>query len=229
MTHQLTPLFNDTVLTDTVVMILAGTLLGIGSFFYTKHAIRQRTGDAAGGFLLDHTTSWVLWAVFGAVGAGITGFFRGLSFNGLEIVLLFVILLSLSFIDNRIRKITNELIILLLILKIVALTVRQNTSELGSALTGLAAGIILFSVPSAMGIKIGWGDIKFAGAVGFYLGLIGLFQAVLIMSAVLGIFAIYLCLFRKGSLKTMAPMGPAFSLGFFATWLFPIISKSIIL
>jgi leader peptidase (prepilin peptidase)/N-methyltransferase len=74
-------------------------------------------------------------------------------------------------------------------------------------------------------MNIGWGDVKYAGVVGFYIGLTGLFQAIMIMSISLGVFAIYLLLSKKGNLKTMAPMGPAFSLGFFVTILFPIITN----
>ena len=206
-------------------MSLMGFFLGTGGFFYTNQAIRKRAGVPAEGMLLGNPRGWVAWAAVGAIVSGLLSVFFSLSLRGVEVLAVLAIVACLSIIDNRIRKIANELLAALLVLKVIVLIAQGNSSELMPALIGFAAGFILFILPSMLKINIGWGDVKYAGVVGFYLGLTGLFQAIFIMSISLGVFAIYLILSKKGNMRTMAPMGPAFSLGFFATILFPIITN----
>jgi leader peptidase (prepilin peptidase)/N-methyltransferase len=93
-------------------------------------------------------------------------------------------------------------------------------------LIGFAAGFMLFQVPAMLGISIGWGDVKYAGAAGFYLGLAGLFQAILIMAIGMGLYGIYLKITKKGNLKTRVPMGPYLSLGMMLAILIPIVNEA---
>lgn len=131
-------------------------------------------------------------------------------------------LLSLSSIDLSIRKIPNELLLALLAIKISEIAVLGAFISIFPALVGLLVGFILFLIPSYIGIEIGWGDIKLAAIAGLYLGTMGVFQAVLIMAAVMAIYLIYLVLTKKGNLKTKVAIGPPLSLGMMITLLFPI-------
>lgn len=207
------------------LLIAAGLILGLMSYQFTRVAILDRSGTPAKGMMLESTVGWAVWATAGTAIAILTMFLMGLNLRSLEILIVLAIISSLSVIDQKIRKIANELLGSLLLVKSVFMIYQGNTAELKTALIGMAVGFILFQLPAMLRISIGWGDIKYAAVIGFYLGIGGLFQAIAIMSLILAIYTVYLYLTKKGGLKTKAPMGPAFSAGFMISILFPFVAN----
>jgi leader peptidase (prepilin peptidase)/N-methyltransferase len=73
---------------------------------------------------------------------------------------------------------------------------------------------------------LGWGDVKFIGAIGACLGIKAAFFTLLIGSVFGSLFGLYLILFAKKKLKTAIPFGPFLSIAAI-TYIFfgePIIS-----
>lgn len=205
------------------VFILFGGVLGECMRHLTYLLIKNRTGMGTQRTPSNGRWSPALWISAGAVGFGIIALWTRELASGVEYMGIFLVLTSLSVVDGSIRKIPNELLLALLILKSGAIAISGNPVSFLPALAGLAAGFILFLIPSRIGISIGWGDIKLAAAAGFCLGIVGLFQAVLVMAAVLAIYSLYLIITKRGDLKTKVAIGPPLSLGMMVTLLFPLV------
>lgn len=205
-------------------MALIGLALGAGSFYLSGSMIRKRTGELASGLLFGTKRGWAVWMSLGTIAGILIGSFNGLNEKGLEMLLVFLIITCLSAVDQSIRKIPNELLVALLMLKIAVMTLQGNSGDMKLALIGMVFGFAIFAAPSLLKIGIGSGDIKYGAVAGFYLGIYGVLQSVAIMSIVLGIYSLYLYIAKRGDLKTKVPMGPSFSLGFFSAVLFPAVS-----
>ena len=172
--------------------------------------------------MMDNRMGWMVWAICSAIASLLIAATIGMNAKGTEVLAIFLIVGCLSIVDSSIRKIPNELLAALLITRIFVMINQGSAVELKPALMGLLAGFLIFQLPAMLRISIGWGDVKYAAAAGFYLGLIGLFQAIAVMSLALGFYTLYLYLTRRGTIKTKVAMGPSFSLGLFATILYPI-------
>lgn len=209
------------------LMVCIGFILGVGGFFLSRWMIRKRseTVSFAGNKLLGRSWGWLVWGTAGALAAGLAAWSSGIP-RAIELAVVLMILACLSTVDGLIRKIPNELLAALLVFRLVLIIVDGDVGSFKTALIGLVAGFMLFQVPSMLGISIGWGDVKYAGAAGFYLGLAGLFQAILIMAIGMGLYGIYLKITKKGNLKTRVPMGPYLSLGMMLAILFPIVNEA---
>ncbi len=205
-----------------LISILIGSLAGLGMYEWSRWLVRRRTGMPAGGLLLGGRWSPVIWLLAGAAACGAMAYWMKSTTQSIECMAAFFLLLSLSAIDGRIRKIPNELLLALLILKIISLILDGQFPQIVPGLIGMIFGYILFLLPAKLGISMGWGDIKLAAVAGFYLGIFGLFQAVMIMAGILGLYGIFLITTKKGSLKSKVAIGPSLSLGMLATLLFPL-------
>jgi prepilin signal peptidase PulO-like enzyme (type II secretory pathway) len=86
--------------------------------------------------------------------------------------------------------------------------------SLGINILGLLIGFIIFFLPAMFGKGAGWGDVKYAAAVGFCLGVYGMISAIMIMTFFLMIYASYLIISRKGNLKSKVALGPFMASGF---------------
>jgi len=209
-----------------IILTIIGGGLGYVSLILARALIKQREGVPDGKWL-DGAFSIGLWVVFGILAGFGIGFIKIGWVNTIEIAFLFLILLSLSLVDAKIRKIPNQLLLALIVLRLIMLTYGTVFNDLSgqdwlmSAL-GLAFGWFLFSVPSAFGLMVGWGDVKFAAVGGFYLGIVGLVQALLVMSIIILIYGLVLVITKKGSFKSAVAYGPALSVGFIVALLFPI-------
>lgn len=126
---------------------------------------------------------------------------------------------AIGAVDLDIRKIPNLSILALLIIRTAAivysLVTKQGTVKeiVFPALIGLAIAFVLFQLPTLFRIPIGIGDVKFAAAIGYCLGLFGFLQAAIIMAAGLMVLLIYLTATKKGGRKTKVPMGPFLAAG----------------
>ena len=142
---------------------------------------------------------------------------------------------NIAAVDLAIRRIPNELLLILLIISlirdIVEPIVNKDTSEIKYnliyAAIGIVGGFVLFILPSFLHIYIGNGDIKLSAVIGFSLGIIGYIQAMFIMAATMLIYLIVLLITKKGGLKTKAPMGPSLAFGAVVTLLFPLLQGQI--
>lgn len=137
------------------------------------------------------------------------------------------ILLNISVVDFLIRKVPNELLLLLLLTKSVFIAIDLfNRVPLKDSLVipaiGLAVGLILFSIPSLIKIPIGAGDVKLSAAIGFCLGYFLYFQSMALMSVMLLAYLAFLLVTKKGSLRTLTSMGHYLAFGSVLTMLFPL-------
>lgn len=204
-----------------VTVIILGGVMGEFMRRLSFKLIKNRIDQYKSAFLSSRLSS-IAWILTGSLGCFIISLIIRNVLISIEYMGIFLVLLSLSSIDLSIRKIPNELLLALLAIKISEIAVLGAFISIFPALVGLLVGFILFLIPSYIGIEIGWGDIKLAAISGLYLGTIGVFQAVLIMAAVMAIYLIYLVLTKKGNLKTKVAIGPPLSLGMMITLLFPI-------
>ena len=198
--------------------------LGLGCIFYaiSLFQIQSRTADIGILRKAKQKSSAAIYVCLSAVGFGFIGAIVS-STSKYEIMTLFCICLCIGWIDWQIRIIPNELLLSLILCKIVFLIVDRQLGFLLQGLIGLGAGLVVFLIPSLLGMQIGAGDIKYAAVVGFYLGAIDFIQVMLIMAAGLFVYLIYLLITKKGSWKTAAAIGPYISLGVLFTAIFPII------
>ena len=131
--------------------------------------------------------------------------------------------MNISAVDIAFRRIPNALLLGMMLLKIVDIVVKQvygNTNWVESvfyAVISLIAIYVLCTVPSIVGITMGAGDIKYCSVLGFVFGIKGFAIAMVVMSILLVLYAVYLKKSKKGGMKTTAPMGPFLSAGSLVT------------
>lgn len=206
----------------TLVYIIAGGVLGEGMRRLTRRLIQNRTGLPAQNPLLKSWWSPVVWIAVCAAAGGFISVYITEHISSIEYIGIFLILISIAVIDISIRKIPNELLIMLVALKLFAAFASLNPASLLTAALGLAVGLVLFMVPLFIGVGVGWGDVKMAAAAGFCLGIAGILQATMVMAAVMACYLLFLVITKKGNRKTKAAMGPALSLGMMVALLFPL-------
>ena len=149
--------------------------------------------------------------------------FFGFTWESLFTALLFSTLIVVSFIDIDLRIIPNELIVGLLILGAVHAVYRSI--QFGIAwyywiLGFIAASAVLIVLGLIVADSIGGGDIKLMAAAGLFVGPLYILMALFIGAIYAGILAIFLVIFKKGSLKTAIPFGPFLSMGIITSVLF---------
>jgi leader peptidase (prepilin peptidase)/N-methyltransferase len=131
-------------------------------------------------------------------------------------MLLLSIGMILALIDISIKKIPNELVLMTIIVGGAFIIAGQPLTSIGMNLFGLVIGFIIFLLPAMLGKGAGWGDVKYAAAIGFCLGGYGILTAILIMTFFLMIFTAYLIIRGKGNLKSKVALGPFMAAGFAA-------------
>ena len=149
--------------------------------------------------------------------------FFGFTWESLFTVLFFSILIVVSFIDIDLRIIPNELIISLLILG--AIHAVYRSVQFGIAwyywvLGFIAASAVLLILGLIVADSIGGGDIKLMAAAGLFVGPLYILMSLFIGAIYAGLLAIFLVIFKKGSLKTAIPFGPFLSMGIITSVLF---------
>ena len=168
----------------------------------------------------------ILWAMVNALGWLILVRINGLQSNTLECMLLLSVCMVLSAVDISIKKIPNELILMTLVIGASFLVTGQPIGSLGINIFGFVLGFIIFFLPAMIGKGAGWGDVKYAAAVGFCLGAYGILAAVLIMTLFLALYTVYIILTGKGSLKSKIALGPFMASGFVAVLVLNIINSN---
>lgn len=206
---------------------VSGFILGfaVGWIFYflTVLLIMKKTTDKVKMETIKKAKCKLAYVLLSTLGFGLICVFVTNPVARYETMILFSICLSIGWVDGMIRKIPNEWLLALIVCKISFLFIDWQLSFLVQGLIGLAAGFVLFMLPSFLGIPIGAGDIKYAAVVGFYFGAYGFIQVVLVMALGLFLYLLYLLITKKGSLKTAAAIGPYISFGVMCTVLFPLL------
>lgn len=148
-----------------------------------------------------------------AAAGGAIGWRAGVSFSGLYMILILVAAACAFYIDAIHRIIPNELVLAILALTAVFGLTGAIPFQIWQSLLGLVVCFVIFFLPGLFGKNIGAGDVKFAAAMGFALGLTGSLYAIVCMGVLV---LAYMLLDHRlplaQRLKTMIPMGPFLSL-----------------
>lgn len=211
-----------------------GLIFGFVFYKFSLHQISKRTDDED--IIKSAQKSFVLpcWMLLSAA-LFILIFWRYSDiYLRIEYILYISIALDIAFVDFKIRKIPNELLLSMFLIRMIfillAILQGAGVKEASSpSVLGFAVGLVLFLIPSFFSIPIGAGDIKYCAAIGFCLGIVGYLQAMLIMAFSMSIYLVYLMVTKKGNMKTAAAVGPYLSLGVIATLLFQVLADYIVL
>lgn len=122
----------------------------------------------------------------------------------------------LAFIDVKIRIIPNELILVLLALGVTFQAFNYGYEGILGAIISMVFIIIVFTaLATFMGLgKVGAGDVKLAGTMGFALGYPSIITAMGAMAAVLLIFILIGFATKKIRMTTMLPLAPFLVAGY---------------
>lgn len=198
---------------DAVIFSL-GAIIGVCMEKASLYLIKRRENTLRVYQFSGSEKKTLFWAGINGTGWLMLIKINGLEANTLECMLLLSVCIVLSVVDMSIKKIPNELIILTLIIGAAFSITSQPIWSLGINVFGLGLGFIIFFLPAIIGKGAGWGDVKFAAAVGFCLGVYGILSAVLIMAICLLGYIVYLIISGKGNLKTRVALGPFIASGF---------------
>lgn len=135
----------------------------------------------------------------------------------------------IAVVDASIKRIPNELLLTIMVVKVISIIVNSivggfSWGMIVSPLVGMAVGLIIFFLPSAIHLYIGNGDIKYGAVIGFYFGFYGFLQSMVLMGLSVLTYYVILRITKRGNLKTHLPMGPFFSLGVLVTIFVPFLS-----
>lgn len=127
----------------------------------------------------------------------------------------------IAYIDIRIKIIPNELVLTMIILGIIFQVLNYGLKALiGAAISMLAMMIVFTSVAGFVGFgKVGAGDVKLAGAMGFSLGYPLIITAVGIMAVALMVFILTGMALKKIYLSTMLPFAPFMIIGYITAFI----------
>ncbi|MDP4118847.1 MAG: prepilin peptidase [Bacillota bacterium] len=206
------------------VAVLLGGFVGFLLEKITVNLINKRVKEPINHRFSGSVKKTILWMLISASGWVIAVAIGGLSAQTVEFALLFSACLVLSAVDISIRKIPNEIIVFILIIGFAFTVINNNFNIIQNRIIGLIAGFVIFYLPSLIGMGAGLGDVKFAAAVGFCLGVYNFLTAVFVMTIVLLIYTIYLYVTGKGNLKTKVALGFFLAAGFVVVMLINILN-----
>lgn len=204
-----------------IAVTIAGTVMGNLLLMATKHAIARRIEVLPSGVLVYGKNAIYVWMF--ATGIAWLTLYRsyGISVRMLEIIFALSACTVLSAVDVCTRKIPNRILILLLVGAVGLLILKNDWTSFSSHLLGALLGVVVFLAPSLVVKQAGMGDIKLAGVIGFYLGVNYTMVALLVMSVLFLIVAVFLIATRRGSLKSAVAFGPYISAGFIIALILP--------
>ena len=200
-----------------VITFVYGAVLGIVTIPLSKKLALSRTEDPAVVAPLSGMALRITALILGiAASAGII--FTAETYSLLiRNLLLLIPIFGLSFVDAFVRKIPNPLLLSMLVIQTVYVVYEcittKSTEIIPKMFVGFFLGMVVCYIPSLLKIPMGAGDIKYSAVIGLVIYATGYFQSMIIMALLVGIFAIYLKITKKGGLKTEIPMGPFLSIG----------------
>lgn len=146
----------------------------------------------------------------------LSGLFIDNVLNALLINFQITLGIVIAYIDIRIRIIPNELVLTIIIVGIIFQTIFYGMYGLiGSIMSMIFIMIVFTTLANFMGMgKVGAGDVKLAGAIGFALGYPLVSTAMGIMAIVLLAYILVGLALRKIKLTTMLPLAPFLAAGY---------------
>ena len=206
---------------------LAGIAAGLAFNRVAVFQVKRRTEDSAKREAVDNVALAIISAVISGILFALIFKLYGSTPKRIEYAAYISIAISIGVVDLDLKKIPNLSVLALLAVRTAAAVYEliSGGSAKGAifpSLIGLAAAFILYQLPMLIGIPIGTGDVKFAAAIGYCLGLTGFLEAAIIMAIGLALLLALLKVTKKGNLKTKVPMGPFLALGTAATIIFPV-------
>lgn len=151
---------------------------------------------------------------------GLIWFLSGLlidnALNALLVSMQITLGIVISFIDIKIRIIPNELVLTILVVGIIFQTIFYGMYGLiGSIMSMIFIMVVFTALANFMGMgKVGAGDVKLAGAIGFALGYPVVLTSMGIMAIVLLGYILVGLAIRKIKLSTMLPLAPFLTTGY---------------
>ncbi|WP_050740365.1 prepilin peptidase [Acetobacterium bakii] len=215
--------------TDYAVIMVLGFVTGLIMEKASGILISNRVNTFAIPEFLGRIRKSLMWATLNAFSWLFVIGIIGLNPQSMETILIISVCIVLSMVDMSIRKIPNELILLTIIIGTSFVITGHELGNIGMNLMGFAVGFILFLLPAYIGRGAGWGDVKYAAAVGFCLGVYGFLTAIIIMSFILLICTAYIILTGKGNLKSKIALGPFMAFGFVSVLIINIINGQYLL
>ncbi|WP_414731975.1 prepilin peptidase [Acetobacterium carbinolicum] len=198
----------------TVLVLLTGAVVGALMEKSSVYLIKQRVNILKHPQFSGSVSKTIFWAIMNAFVWLVFVKLNGLEAKTLEYMMLFSICIILSAVDISIKKIPNELVLMTIFVGGAFVITGQPITSIGMNIFGLVIGFIIFLLPAMIGKGAGWGDVKYAAAVGFCLGVYGIISAIMIMTFFLMIYTIYLIIRKKGNLKSKVALGPFMASGF---------------
>ena len=213
-----------------IAFAVYGIFLGIVTIPLAKKMTLSRTEDPGVVAPLNKTPLRLLTVVLGLAAAAGIVFSTSKDVVIIQYMLLLVPIFSIAFVDALVRKIPNPLLLAMLIVDIGFLiyncVLDKNANDIVNRIFGFIIsfgfGFIVCLLPSLLKIPMGAGDIKYSAVIGATLGMLGYFQAMVLMALLVALFWIILKITKKGNIKTQVPMGPFLSIGTVITMCFPI-------
>ncbi|WP_303867483.1 A24 family peptidase [Acetobacterium wieringae] len=209
-----------------VEVFITGAVTGVLMKKTTDYLISQRVKTLTNHQLSGSVTKTIFWAILNATIWLVFVKLNGLEPKTLECMLLFSICVILSAVDISIKKIPNELVLMTLFVGGAFIITGQPITSIGINIVGLVIGFIIFFLPAIIGKGAGWGDVKYAAAVGFCLGVYGIISAIMIMTFFLMIYTAYLIIRRKGNLKSKVALGPFMASSFVSVLILNLINTN---
>lgn len=212
--------------TTTVLIMIIGAVVGVLMEKSAVYLIKQRVKTLTHHQFSGSLAKTMFWAVMNATIWLIFIKINGLESKTLECMMLFSICLILSAVDISIKKIPNELVLMTIFVGGAFIITGQPITSIGMNVFGLLIGFVIFFLPAMIGKGAGWGDVKYAAAVGFCLGAYGIISAIMIMTFFLMIYACYLIIRGKGNLKSKVALGPFMASGFVSVLVINLINAN---
>jgi leader peptidase (prepilin peptidase)/N-methyltransferase len=135
----------------------------------------------------------------------------------------------IAFIDIKIRIIPNELVLTMFVVGIIFQTINYGLQGIAGSIVCMIFIMVVFTaVAGFMGFgKVGAGDVKLAGAIGFSLGYPLVVVAMMTMAVVLLIYIVAGLVLKKIKLTTMLPLAPFLTVGYIFSLLTLIIGVNL--
>lgn len=196
----------------------AGVILGYYIPYLTenmcKYKMCKNDGGAADEYRLTDMQVLLLCILNAAVWM-LAGYRMSRPIPAVMWALLFSLSVLIALIDLKIRIIPNELVLLMLVMGIGFQLADGGLSALPGAALSLVGMMALFTAAAAfVGFgKVGAGDVKLAGAMGFALGYPGILTALLLMCAALIVYIAAGLAMRRLTMRSMFPFAPFMMLG----------------
>lgn len=218
------------VVLELLLFAIVGGAFGLLCMKLTEKLISVRVSPGMNVLNINNRAAPFLWAFGMAVLFCFMCFAIPSYINRVEYALIICAIACIAMVDISIRRIPNELLLTILIVKVISIFVNGIVSGFNWKMfvfpvVGMVIGLVTFFLPSLIHLYIGNGDIKYGAVIGFYFGFYGFLQSMILMGIAVLIYYLILRFLKKGDMKTRLPMGPFLSLGVLITIFLPFFNS----